>query len=179
LNGLDLTGKTLRPDNQEEALLALGTPPTSRLLFGNEERPSGVRATSLGSYSLDEAVNSDLHTELARIQGLLQSVVHKKKRNQSNEVERLKRQLEEQEVATSIRQADASFLQQQLEEKDNLLREVSKILEVIEDRQTMLEQENARLKRELADLKRNDEESLLGSESNHSERQANLVTEEV
>jgi hypothetical protein len=61
--------------------------------------------------------------------------------------------LEQQEVATSLRQADSSFLQAQLEEKDNLLAEVSKLLETVEERQSALEAENLQLRTELEKYK--------------------------
>jgi len=120
--------------------------------------------------------SGDMYVELHRIQGLLGSVLKKRSRagktppsaggrvgddiaaaasNGKNEKEvlNLQRQLEEQEVASSLRKADASFLQKQLDEKDALLGEVSKILEQVEQRQLDLEAENAALKRELARLK--------------------------
>jgi len=53
-------------------------------------------------------------------------------------------------VATSLRQADSSFLQTQLQEKDRLLQEVSKILESVERRQLLLEKENAGWKEDWA-----------------------------
>ena len=66
------------------------------------------------------------------------------------EVEKLRTQLNEQEITTSLRKADSSFLQSQLHEKDSLLREVSKILEAVERRQMELESENSRVKERLA-----------------------------
>jgi centromeric protein E len=93
-----------------------------------------------------------LHQELARIQGLLGSVLKRRQRGTEAQVRSLRAALEQQEVASSLRRADASFLQAQLEEKDNLLAEVSKLLETVEERQSALETENARLRRELEDL---------------------------
>ena len=104
-----------------------------------------------------------LQLELARIQGLLGSVMKKRYRMGQNamsgssaasikateEVRSLRAALEQQEVATSLRQADSSFLQAQLEEKDNLLAEVSKLLETVEERQSALEAENLQLRKEL------------------------------
>jgi septation ring formation regulator EzrA len=75
-------------------------------------------------------------------------------RNNEEELRSLRAQLEMQEVASSFRKADASFLQQQLEEKDELLQEVSKILEAVEERQIRLEEENAALRKELALLRK-------------------------
>jgi len=68
----------------------------------------------------------------------------------NEEVERLRGQLHQQAVATSLRQADSSFLQTQLQEKDILLKEVSKILESVERRQVQLEKENVGWKEDWA-----------------------------
>jgi len=68
----------------------------------------------------------------------------------NEEVERLRGQLHQQAVATSLRQADSSFLQSQLQEKDILLKEVSKILESVERRQIQLEKENVGWKEDWA-----------------------------
>eukprot|EP00559_Dactyliosolen_fragilissimus_P000038 CAMPEP_0184873500 /NCGR_PEP_ID=MMETSP0580-20130426/41875_1 /TAXON_ID=1118495 /ORGANISM="Dactyliosolen fragilissimus" /LENGTH=1028 /DNA_ID=CAMNT_0027376411 /DNA_START=133 /DNA_END=3219 /DNA_ORIENTATION=+ len=70
--------------------------------------------------------------------------------SKDEEVERLRSQLHEQAVATSLRKADSSFLQSQLQQKDMLLKEVSKILEAVEQRQVQLESENLRMKQEWA-----------------------------
>lgn len=102
-----------------------------------------------------------LQSELSRIQGLLGSVLKKRLSGAAvaapaiseEEVRSLRAALEQQEVATSLRQADSSFLQAQLEEKDNLLAEVSKLLEAVEERQGQLEAENLRLRQELEDLR--------------------------
>jgi hypothetical protein len=105
-----------------------------------------------------------LRWELARIQGLLGSVMKKRYRSthgssiaskaaSEEEVRNLRAALEQQEVATSLRQADSSFLQAQLEEKDNLLAEVSKLLETVEERQSALEAENLQLRTELEKYK--------------------------
>ena len=66
-------------------------------------------------------------------------------------MELLRSQLKEQEVATSLRKADSSFLQSQLQEKDALLQEVSKILDAVEKRQVELEKANARMRQELVE----------------------------
>jgi hypothetical protein len=116
--------------------------------------------------------NDVLQLELSRIQGLLGSVLKKRRGTSSSvavttaeqspsprifaseeEVRSLRAALEQQEVATSLRQADSSFLQAQLEEKDNLLAEVAKLLEAVEERQGELEAENIRLRREVAELR--------------------------
>jgi len=65
------------------------------------------------------------------------------------EVEQLRSQLQAQELATSLRKADSSFLESQLAQKDSLLKEISKILESVETRQVELEQENAKMKMQL------------------------------
>ena len=101
---------------------------------------------------------NDLQQELRRIQGLVGSVLKKRSRLSASpkaaavseeEVRQLRAQLEEHEVVTSLRQADSSFLQTQLEEKDQLLLEVSKILEALEERQSALEAENQSLRRQV------------------------------
>ena len=112
-----------------------------------------------------------LHSELSRIRGLLGSVLQKRgmgvpspsKRldfasperpeQEEREVVSLRKQLEEQEMNTNLSKADASFLQNQLNEKDKLLEEVWKILDALEERQNTLEKENALLKAEVAELK--------------------------
>jgi len=109
------------------------------------------------------ATDKNLHSELSRVQGLLGSVLKKRQMVGSSvkpaaatsdtEVESLRAQLFQQEVTTSLRTADSSFLQKQLEEKDDLLQEVSKILEAVEHRQSQLEAENAALRMELRAVK--------------------------
>lgn len=114
----------------------------------------------------------DLHIELSRIRGLLGSVLQKRglttpgpstaldqgfdyssplsrMRVEGNRVETLRKQLEQQELTTSLRKADSSFLQNQLREKDKLLEEVSKVLEAVEKRQAELESENVALREEI------------------------------
>jgi hypothetical protein len=99
----------------------------------------------------------DLVDELHRIQGLLSTVLVKRSifstpgpPQRDKEVEELRAQLHQNEVTTSLRKADSSFLQSQLAEKDVLLAEVSKILEAVEKRQIELETENTSLKEQLA-----------------------------
>jgi len=132
--------------------------------------------TSFGDDTIAEG--KKLITELHRIQGLLGSVLVRNKGTptkdedgiesadnsvavtpikhsslltlKDEEVERLRTQLHQQAVATSLRQADSSFLQSQLQEKDVLLKEVSKILESVEQRQLQLEKENLTLKEDWA-----------------------------
>jgi centromeric protein E len=107
--------------------------------------------------------SDDLQLELARIQGLLGSVLKRRQRrtvpkshhhpSDDEEVRNLRARLEQQEVFTSLRQADSSFLQSQLEEKDKLLVEVSKLLEAVEERQSALEAENKSLREEVERLR--------------------------
>jgi hypothetical protein len=66
------------------------------------------------------------------------------------EVERLRLKLQEQEVTSTMRKADSSFLQGQLNVKDKLLNEVSILLEALERRQLALETENRQLREDLA-----------------------------
>ncbi|GKZ01007.1 hypothetical protein MPSEU_001052200 [Mayamaea pseudoterrestris] len=104
--------------------------------------------------------DADLHNELRRVQGLLGSVLKKKREvhrtkstDEDDEVRNLRYQLEQQAATANLSKADSSFLQQQLAEKDNLLHEVYKVLEQVEQRQTALETENLALKAELASVR--------------------------
>jgi Kinesin motor domain len=90
-----------------------------------------------------------LQSELSRIQSLLGTVLQKRYSHDET-VRNLRAQLEEQEVTGTLRQADSSFLQKQLAEKDALLEEVSRLLETVEEKQSRLEAENASLRQELA-----------------------------
>lgn len=158
-------------EDDEEALLALMT--ETQKSSGATQSPmsqSQPVTPTRGMPSAKEDTSADMHTELHRIQGLLGSVLKKRSRGpkspnkaeingvappgtsiqRNSEVNQLRAQLEEQEVASSLRKADASFLQKQLEEKDNLLAEISKVLEQVETRQLQLEAENASLKKQLA-----------------------------
>ena len=145
-------------------------------------------STSLGSVSFgDESTiveGKKLVTELHRIRGLLGNVLERKgtaggiqspgitpikfsnsSSNNGQEVERLRAQLHEQAVTTSLRKADSSFLQSQLQEKDKLLNDVSHVLEAVENRQVELEGENERLKQEysrsIAALKSKESEVMI------------------
>ncbi len=156
-------------------------------IFGNKHSRDdfSVGSTSLGDESTI-VEGRKLVTELHRIQGLLGSVLAKKgsssttggnspnalkvqplpKRTSNNEeVERLRAQLHEQAVHTSLRKADSTFLQAQLQEKDVLLKDISQILEAVEQRQIQLENENENLKREwektTAALRSKESESLI------------------
>lgn len=81
------------------------------------------------------------------------------------EVERLRAQLHEQAVHSSLRKADSTFLQAQLEEKDALLRDISEILEAVEKKQVELEAENERLntqwKNSMMDLRNKESETMI------------------
>ena len=117
----------------------------------------------------EASTDRDLQAELSRVKGLLGSVMKKRRGAEAaaasrmastsqqheaeEEVKNLRAQLEKHEVTTSLRKADSSFLQKQLEEKDQLLCETAKILEALETRQIQLEAENMRLKGELAEYK--------------------------
>lgn len=104
--------------------------------------------------------NNNLFDELHRIQDMLGSVMRKRKGGNSArkpatgaklaEVEKLRLQLQEQEVASTMRKADSSFLQSQLNEKEELLKDVSVLLQALENRHLELETENRQLKEDLA-----------------------------
>jgi centromeric protein E len=150
-------------ENDEAALLALM----------DETQKSSVAAATKSPQTSPSKVpesdrSDDMYNELHRIQGLLGSVLKKRgtSKNPSPatalgqnggkstaEVTKLRAQLEQQEVASSLRKADSHFLQKQLEEKDDLLQEVSKILEQVEQRQVQLEAENAGLRKQIAEFK--------------------------
>ena len=108
--------------------------------------------------SKDDALTNEMH----RIQGLLGAMLTKRNRpvkngsvnidaSRNDEVEVLRAKLEEQQVTTNLSKADSSFLQSQLQEKDALLEEVSKIMEAVEHRQIELEDENAKLQIKLVE----------------------------
>ena len=164
-------------EDDEAALLTLMT--ETQKSSGAPKSPNPLAYSPPRTPRDTKDTSGDMHKELNRIQGLLGSVLKKRTRgvkspatagspngvqvsasangegNTKNaaEVNMLRAQLEEQEATTSLRQADSSFLQKQLDEKDSLLAEVSKILEQVEQRQVDLERENALLKAELTLLK--------------------------
>jgi centromeric protein E len=70
--------------------------------------------------------------------------------NNKQEVERLKAQLHEQAVSTSLRAADTTFLQSELEKKERLLQDVSQVVDAAGYRIITLETENETMKREYA-----------------------------
>jgi hypothetical protein len=140
----DLMDDESDDDEDDNALMAL---------MMNDPIPSPTRATSTPAAKRNDA---DLHHELKRIQGLLGSVIKKRsnglvrgKSDEDEEVKQLRAQLEQKEAQSNMRKADSSFLQQQLEEKDSLLKEISDVLEQVEIRQSMLEEENKALRAEL------------------------------
>jgi len=173
----------------DDMLMALAMNPKSKQRLKDD---LSIGSTSLGDESTI-VEGKKLVTELHRIQGLLGSVLAKKgststgagspsgggigigngvgpatprRSNQhEGEVERLRAQLHEQAVHTSLRKADSTFLQAQLQEKDVLLRDISQILEAVEQRQLQLENENEKLKREweksMAALRSKESESLI------------------
>lgn len=149
-------------DNAEESLLALSNDenmvtPRNKNFHSTPLPKSHGRAAADEINVFDPHVPEQMRTELTRIRGLLGSVLKKRMTSNvstENEVRNLRSELEAHEVTSALRSADSSFLQKQLEEKDNLLQEISKILEAVEERQTELEKENAALHLELKRLKR-------------------------
>jgi centromeric protein E len=134
-------------------------------------------SVSNGSLEDDSTIaeKNKLVKELHRIQGSLHNILSKnglspsktsspiKRISSQNdeEVERLRAQLHDQAVSTSLRQADSTFLESQLQEKDSLLTDISQVLEEVEKRQTQLENENERLRTEWL----RSEEIIKGKES--------------
>lgn len=115
--------------------------------------------------------NSHLIEELHRIQSMLGTVMKKRRDkplNSSNgkkptpgrdeEVENLRIQLKEQQITSTMRKADSSFLQNQLAEKQSFVEDLTKLLDDLEKRQNTLDRENAELKKELAVAKAKIEE---------------------
>jgi hypothetical protein len=147
---LDLTEDGASDSYDEENLLALvsaARQTTAEPILATPPRPM-------------QQHDQDLQNGLSRVQGLLGSVLKRRKASgdqtksqTEQEIAKLRQDLKDQQVATSLRKADASFLQSQLAEKDALLKEVGKILEAIEERQAKLEAENNQLRGELILLK--------------------------
>ncbi|KAL3758442.1 hypothetical protein ACHAWU_003611 [Discostella pseudostelligera] len=135
--------------------------------------PSAITQPNEDGYEEDPSLLVELH----RIQAMLDTVMKKKRRGtyyyggakstpgggeesinteyrtprRDAEIERLRMQLQEQEVTSTMRKADSSFLQSQLNEKEGILQEVAVLLEALEKRQLELENENKQLKNDLAD----------------------------
>ena len=155
-------------DGDEDLLASLSLTSKDKVpkdnFFSEKDNQSADESMSLGDESTIME-GQKLVSELNRIRGLLGNVLERKsnpgsltsgdgtpiKLNTSGneqEVERLRAQLHEQAVTTSLRKADTSFLQSQLQEKDKLLNDVSQILGAVEKRQVDLEAENERIKQE-------------------------------
>ena len=123
-----------------------------------KELKNGSNASKSSKSSKDDK-DDGVVAAMHRIQGLLGEVLTKKSTtngagskqdaNRDAEVEELRAQLHEQQVTTNLRKADSSFLQAQLEQKDELLEEASKVLEAVEKRQVQLEEDNGDLIRKL------------------------------
>ncbi|KAL7434033.1 hypothetical protein ACHAXH_004023 [Discostella pseudostelligera] len=137
--------------------------------------PSAITQPNEDGYDEDPSLLVELH----RIQAMLDTVMKKKRKGtyggakstpgggggggddninaqyrtpkRDAEIERLRMQLQEQEVTSTMRKADSSFLQSQLNEKEGILQEVAVLLEALEKRQLELENENKQLKNDLAD----------------------------
>merc|ERR1719330_2286332 len=171
-------------DDVEDLLAALN--PRDKLLQRKVDPSMDRDEESIETMSLgDESTiveGKKLVTELHRIRGLLGNVLERKgnpggavmnapmqfpnpSSHNEQEVERLRAQLHEQAVTTSLRKADSTFLQSQLNEKDKLLKDVSQILEAVEKRQVELEAENETLKHEysrsIAALKSKESEVII------------------
>lgn len=147
----DLSDEQLEGNDDDlvEDLMAFANNPTTPT--GNSSKPNFVDPPGTLPIS-----NADLQAELGRIQGLLGSVLKKRISGGTSdaEMEMLRNQLEKQQVATNLGKADATFLQSQLDEKNKLLMEVSKMLEMLEERQARLEEENDLLRKEIELLRR-------------------------
>jgi hypothetical protein len=148
----------------------LDTPDSGELLLSPEfasNTPATARSLTVDTTITTAMGKSPLLDEMERIQGLLGNVLTKQGRSiapgtsggsasdmdlasmakREEEVEELRNQLQEMEVSTSLKRADTSFLQSQLQQKDMLLAEVAQILEVVEQRQIELETDNNLLTR--------------------------------
>jgi centromeric protein E len=119
--------------------------------FGKEEVRKSLDFSSPSRQVPDPSLSEELETYMY-IDGSI-GEASKEAEEKKAEVESLRMQLERQERTTSLRKADSSFLQSQLEEKDKLMEDVSSLLEAVEKRQGELERENFALKRELEILR--------------------------
>jgi len=162
-------------DNNDDSGIVSSNIPFSPSSSKNDENnctalANSNLATPTQIFPENEEDHTNLLEELHRIQGMLGTVMKKRKNGslgtakkssgskasfyspeRDAEVERLKMQLQEQEVTTTMRKADSSYLQGQLSEKESLLKEVSILLDALEKRQLELEQENAQLREDLAE----------------------------
>ena len=168
MEALILKTHKLQKHDDDETTAPL-SPDGGELLLSPESASTATQKQLNGDVPETKNPDKSLLDEMQRIQGLLDNVLSKKGRSPSRsnsandlasvvlreeEVEGLRSQLQELEVSTSLKNADASFLQSQLQQKDILLAEVAKILEVVEKRQLELESENATLKRMVSDKDR-------------------------
>jgi centromeric protein E len=166
------TGSRLRNDSLEDIEEGNETGTLATISKGNSEDET-TSFKFLGDVEDERPHDSkvNLNVELNRIRKLLGSVLEKKRHHRlpsprrinsmadddydydDDEVEVLRAQLQQHEVTTSLRKADSSFLQSQLEEKDQLLQEISSVLEAVEQRQLQLEAENAAMREEVHNLR--------------------------
>jgi centromeric protein E len=160
-------GKNHKNDDEEDDLFGLSDPEQRSVVhssnngsddgFGDNNdiynhqttTPTTMMMTTPPPPPVVAVAAEHLQSELSRIQSLLGTVLQKRYSHDET-VRNLRAQLEEQEVTGTLRQADSSFLQKQLAEKDALLEEVSRLLETVEEKQSRLEAENASLRQELA-----------------------------
>lgn len=138
-----LNETALDNDNNDDSGVVSSTIPFSPSSSNNDENTVSTAlansnlATPTQIFPENEDDQTNLLEELHRIQGMLGTVMKKRKNGslgtakkssgskasfsspeRDAEVERLKMQLQEQEVATTMRKADSSYLQSQLSEKE-------------------------------------------------------------
>jgi hypothetical protein len=165
MEALILKTQKFQEHMNNDGKVALESYDSGELLY-SPELGNKSQSKKLAFDTSESKVVSDrpLLDEMQRIQGLLDNVLDKKGMSRSRststdnlisvlrreeEVEELRLQLVELEVTTSLKRADADFLQSQLLQKDALLAEVAQILEIVEKRQIQLESDNETLKRML------------------------------
>ena len=66
--------------------------------------------------------------------------------DRDREIEMLRSELVKQDMVVCLRQADSSFLESQPAQKDQLLKDIAKVLANVEQRQVELEVENRKIK---------------------------------
>jgi centromeric protein E len=141
-----------------------GTLPSRRSLDADLKKVDDTDADLAPEAEPEE--NGHLIKELHRIQHMLGTVMKKRRDkppssmngknptpDRDEEVEKLRIQLQEQQITSTMRKADSSFLQNQLAEKQSFVEDLTKLLDDLEKRQNTLELENAELKKELAAAK--------------------------
>jgi hypothetical protein len=165
MEALILKTQKFQEHMNNDGKVALESYDSGELLY-SPELGNKSQSKKLAFDTSESKVVSDrpLLDEMQRIQGLLDNVLDKKGMSRSRststdnlisvlrreeEVEELRLQLVELEVTTSLKRADADFLQSQLLQKDALLAEVAQIREIVEKRQIQLESDNETLKRML------------------------------